>query len=111
MDDTWDNVQKMIEGSAECKEELESKLESKLGKRTKILFKYLKHIGLLGGGILAFFLFNKWLHRELDGCYQYTGTDSQKIGCPNTGTFFSPSDDAKKYCNCGKDATPNLYIS
>jgi len=95
VDNKWDNIQNMIEGSTECKAEL----ESKLGNRIKPALKFLKNLALLGTGVLGLFLLGRSIVRDLDGCYQYNGTDSQKIYCPN--------DDAKNYCKCG-DATPDL---
>lgn len=66
-------------------ERVADELEASVGNRKGIIEKMMKYSGLLKylTGAAALWVLLHYLGKELTGCYQYTGTDSEKIDCPS----------------------------
>ena len=88
-----ESAQEKMNEITDGNQELADKIESKLGKRGKVLEtlqKFSKVLSLLGG--LAGLIFACWLiSHELTGCYQYIGDKSSKLDCPTSSDT----------CGCG----------
>jgi hypothetical protein len=79
-------------------ERVADELEASVGNRKGIIEKMMKYSRLLKylTGAAALWALLHYLGKELSGCYQYTGTDSEKIDCPS-------KDDT---CGCGENDVP-----
>jgi hypothetical protein len=94
-----DKAHEDINDIAEENEKFKDNLEAELGERGRVVKAILKYWKILAalGGLAGLFVFCYFICKELSGCYQYTGTSSDKISCPSHDST----------CGCG-DATKGV---